>query len=575
MQQIHVRWSIKIPLRDGVQLNATIYHPADGTPTPAILTMTPYIADTYHARGAYFARHGYTFVIVDVRGRGNSAGNFQGELGDGPDGYDVVTWLAAQSWCDGQVAMWGGSYAGQNQYLVAAQQPSALAALAPAAAAHIPVDHHFRGAPRGKHMLSWPILVAGVTGNWNLMLDSDLWESQYTAHHQARAPFRQLDEFVGIPNQHFQEQVTAATHDPYWVARQMQPADFARLTMPILTIAGHYDDAQRGSLWFYRQHLQHGPADAAERHFVVIGPWDHAGTRTASATVGGVRFGDAALVDLNALNRAWYDFTLRNGPRPPLLAEKNVAYYLMGAERWRFANRLDQIATGTRTFYLNSTNGQAGDLFHSGSLVVAPPPQAQPDTFVHDPLDNRIADLEQGLRGGYSTDQRFPLADQRFDVALSGDGLIYHSAPFATECEITGWPHVTLWLAMDVPDADFHVMVSEVLPDGTILKLSDAYLRARYRHGRDQEALITPGVIVRYDFDQFTFFARLFRPGSRVRLVVRCPTSLHWQINYHSGGNVDAESGADARTAHITLYHDAEHPSCLLLPVVDSGTVGQ
>ena len=70
-------WGVKIPMRDGVKLNATVYRPKDQKEAlPVIFELTPYISDTYHNRAYYFAQHGYVFAIVDVRGRGNSEGHF-------------------------------------------------------------------------------------------------------------------------------------------------------------------------------------------------------------------------------------------------------------------------------------------------------------------------------------------------------------------------------------------------------------------------------------------------------------------------------------------------------------------
>ncbi|HEV3149152.1 MAG TPA: CocE/NonD family hydrolase, partial [Chthoniobacterales bacterium] len=109
-----LRWGVKIAMRDKVELNATLYLPKtpDGSPprTPVIFTLTPYISDSYHARAAYFASHGYAFALVDVRGRGNSGGEFEPFANEPHDGRDVVEWLAQQPFCDGKVAMWGGSY---------------------------------------------------------------------------------------------------------------------------------------------------------------------------------------------------------------------------------------------------------------------------------------------------------------------------------------------------------------------------------------------------------------------------------------------------------------------------------
>jgi putative CocE/NonD family hydrolase len=132
-------------MRNGVDLNATIYIPNSSSQksdarTPVIFTLTPYISDTYHARAACFASHGYSFALVDVRGRGNSGGEFVTFANEPRDGHDVVEWLAKQPYCDGQVAMWGGSYAGYDQWATAREFPPHLATIVPAAAVHPGVD---------------------------------------------------------------------------------------------------------------------------------------------------------------------------------------------------------------------------------------------------------------------------------------------------------------------------------------------------------------------------------------------------------------------------------------------------
>ena len=93
--QVKFQWGVKIPLRDGVKLNATVYTPRDQkAPAPCVFTLTPYISQSYHDRGMYFASHGYPFLTVDVRGRGNSEGQFRPLIQEARDGHDVVEWLA-------------------------------------------------------------------------------------------------------------------------------------------------------------------------------------------------------------------------------------------------------------------------------------------------------------------------------------------------------------------------------------------------------------------------------------------------------------------------------------------------
>jgi hypothetical protein len=75
--KVELQWGVRIPLRDRVRLNATLYKPAGlKEPRPCLFTLTPYVGDGNHARGMYFAAHGYPFLTVDVRGRGNSEGSF-------------------------------------------------------------------------------------------------------------------------------------------------------------------------------------------------------------------------------------------------------------------------------------------------------------------------------------------------------------------------------------------------------------------------------------------------------------------------------------------------------------------
>ena len=93
-------------------------------------------------------------------------------------------------------------------------------------------------------------------------------------------------------------------------------------------------------------------------------------------------------------------------------------------------------------------------------------------------------------------------------------------------------------------------------------------LRARYRESLRAEKLVTPGEINQYVFEGFTFFSRRISKGSRLRLIISCPNTIYLEKNYNAGGVVAEETGEDARTAHITLYHDPQHASYVELPVV-------
>jgi uncharacterized protein len=566
-KDVDILWAVKVLLRDGVRLNATVYKPTDRKGSlPAIFTLTPYIADSYHDRAMYFARHDYVFVLVDVRRRGNSEGGFEPFANEARDGHDVVEWLAQQPWCNGKVAMWGGSYAGFDQWATLKEFPPHLATIVPAAAAHPGVDFPAFKNIFSSYVIQWLTYTSGVTPNVKLFGESSFWIQKYRERYLAQRPYRELDRIVGNPSEHFQNWLRHPMPDEYLDAMAPRDADYARMRLPILTITGHYDDDQPGALEYYRRHMQHGTPEGRERHYLIAGPWDHAGTRKPNREVGGLRFGEASLVDLNNLHREWYDWTLKGGKRPGFL-KKRVAYYVAGAEEWRYADRLEAIPTTVRKFYPGSADGRPNDVFHSGTLGTDPPKEAGVDQYVYDPLDVRPAELEREEVKHYVLDQRSAL--NRF-----GNGLVYHSEPLAQATEITGSVKLTAWIALDVPDTDFQADLYEVGPDGTSLLLTSDMLRARYRESLRRERLVEPGAVCRYEFTGFPFFSRRLAKGSRLRLVFHSPNTIHLEKNYNSGGAVADETGKDARTAHVRLFHDAEHASCLEVPVAEEKPAG-
>ncbi len=549
-------------MRDGVRLNATVYRPKNAGRLPVIFTLTPYISDTYHNRAWFFSRNGYVFVLVDARGRGSSEGDFKPFANEGRDGHNIVEWLARQPWSDGQVTMWGGSYAGFDQWSTLKEFPPHLKTIVPVASAFAAVDFPFYRNIFYSYEMQWLTLTSGTTPNSNLFGESAFWISKFRELYLAHRPFKELDQVVGNSSTVFQKWIAHPTPDAYWDAMAPTEADFRKMELPILSITGHYDGDQPGALEYYKRHMRYGSEQAKARHYLILGPWDHAGTRTPKKEVGGLVFGEASMLDMHQLHKEWYDWTLKSGP-PPKFLKKRVAYYVVGpgAEEWKYADSLDTIANHQLTLYLDSAGGGANDVFRSGTMSERKPGASPPDRYTYDPLDVRPAELEREEVKNYITDQRDALN-------LYGNGLVYHSEPFSEATEVSGTLQFVAWMAIDAPDTDFEVNVSEVLADGSSVALASDRMRARYRESLRQEKLVKAGEILRYEFDGFYFFSRRISKGSRLRLVLKSPNSIYQQKNYNSGGVVNEESGKDARTAHVTLYHDAEHPSYLKVPVV-------
>lgn len=557
---VRLQTGLRVPLRDGVDLGATAYLPkSPGAPGPCLLTLTPYTAQSYHSFAVYFAAHGFAHVVVDSRGRGDSGGVFRPMIQEANDGYDVVEWLARQPFCNGKVGMWGGSYTGYDQWATAKERPPHLATIVPAASSHAGIDFPARSNISYPFLLQWLTYVGGHTLQSEVMEDSAFWAGLWRDRFERGAAFATLGTEVGPAPPMLAEWLAHPEVDAYFDAYSPTPAQYAALDIPILTITGSYDDDQPGALAYYRDFMRDASPAERARHFLVIGPWDHAGTHTPTLAAGGVTFGPAALVDLNAFHLDWYRWTMAGGDRPAFLAGP-VVYYVAGADRWRTAATLDAVTAEARPLYLGST-GDATHVFASGTLTAgAAAGTAKTDAYVYDPRDVSRAALEASVDPASKVDQSLVFASD-------GRQLVYHSAPFPAATEIAGTFRLSAWLAIDRPDTDFLATVYEIDPDGHSIWLSSDQLRARYRTSLRHAELVTTRAPLRYDFARFTFVARRVAAGSRLRVVIGPINSIYTEKNYNSGKPVATETMADARAVTVTLVHDAAHPSTLVVPI--------
>jgi predicted acyl esterase len=145
--------------------------------------------------------------------------------------------------------------------------------------------------------------------------------------------------------------------------------------------------------------------------------------------------------------------------------------------------------------------------------------------------------------------------------------LVYHTDPVPNETPLVGSPKVSLWVSIDTPDVDLECDLYEIQPDGTSIALWSDFRRLRYRYSLREANRVKPGEIVRCDFKPGLFVARRLMKGSRLRLIVTAVNSILWQKNYCSDGVVAEETAKDARTCNVQVYHDAEHPSAIELPL--------
>lgn len=174
---MRIEFDQRVPMRDGITLSADIYLPTDpareAQQWPVILSRTPYQKATMAilTSGKYYVEHGYVFVAMDVRGRGDSDGEFVPHFNEGRDGYDAIEWCAAQPWCDGNIGTAGSSYPGYIQWLAALQQPPHLRTMI----VRVTPSDPFVETPTGLHSPMHLCWLHYVSGRSNQLMEAVDW----------------------------------------------------------------------------------------------------------------------------------------------------------------------------------------------------------------------------------------------------------------------------------------------------------------------------------------------------------------------------------------------------------------
>jgi uncharacterized protein len=208
--------------------------------------------------------------------------------------------------------------------------------------------------------------------------------------------------------------------------------------------------------------------------------------------------------------------------------------------------------------FLDSTANPT-DLAIAGTLR-AVAPRGKPDGYRYDPRDVSNAALEAELNTS-------SLTEQRLVQAKRGQHLVYQTAPYTEDTEVSGFFRLSAWISIDQPDTDFEAKVYEVTPDGSSVVLSQDLIRARYREDARTPKLIDTKAPLRYDFNQFHFVSRQIQKGNFLRLIIGPNNSIYTEKNYNSGGTVASESVKDARPVNVMLHHSQEYPSILYVPL--------
>ena len=532
------RYNLRVPLRDGITLAADLVLP-EGRPAPAVVMRTPYgrSGERQSARAEAFARGGYAYVLVDVRGRGDSDGSFVPYRNDGPDGADVIDWVAAQDWCDGRVATHGGSYPGRIQWLTALHRPAALKAMVCLVTPSDP-------------FVEWPTGVPDpMSVHWFRMTDGRA--IQYTGDTDwmtvyAHRPLLTMDEAAGFVSPNWREEVRHTTLDEWWEPVRYQHR-IGELDLPVLHISGWYDDEEIGTPANFAAMTAAGRTGQR----LLMGPWGHAVNTTRK--LGEVDFGPDAVIDLDAYVLAFLDEHVRGiAPEPE---PEPVRIFVMGAGQWRDEATWPPASAGTHVFHLAS-GGRANSRFGDGRLQAEPPVADQaPDEWVHDP--DRPVPFITGKGSG-----QIGGPDDYLGVENRGDVLGYSTEPLAEPVELIGPVTLVAHVATSAADTDIMAKLVDVHPNGFAQRLCDGMVRLRYRSGFDRAEPVTPGQVYEVRIVMWDTCERL-DAGHRIRVEVASSALPKFDVNLGTGGDMITETEGVQATNRI--WHDASRPSRLIV----------
>ncbi|GHO95806.1 hydrolase [Reticulibacter mediterranei] len=556
LRELQILFDQRVPMRDGITLSADVYLPAGELESigqrPVIVTRTPYMkakVGIYEA-ARYFVRYGYIFVAMDVRGRGDSEGVFVPYFNEGLDGYDAIEWCASQPWSDGNVGTIGASYEGRIQWLTAVEQPPHLKTMIVLVPPSDPFVETPTGVPSPMH-LCW---LHYVSGRLNQPMELVDWEQVYE-----HLPLVTMDQQVGRNIPRWRTEIEHAQLDDYWRPLCYQ-IRFEQVQVPVLHISGWYDDEQIGTpLNFAGMTANGGNPVARENQRLLMGSWGHAVNRDTK--LGEVDFGSQAIIDLRGEQLSWYDRWLK---QIPLKAKAPVRIFVMGENVWRDEQEWPLARTHWTNYYLHS-GGRANSRFGDGSLSTSSPAADQPhDSYSYDPAQPVpfITDPTSSQIGGPDD---YSALERRDDV------LVYVTAPLEQAVEVTGPVRVDLYASSSAPDTDFMAMLLDVWPNGFRQRLCDGMVRARFRDGMEQPALIEPGRIYQYTIDCWNT-AQVFQVGHRIALAISSSAFPKYDRNLNTGEPLGQTAAMAVAQQHI--YHDAAHPSAVILPVIPRHTEG-
>ena len=553
--------NIPVPMRDGVNLSADIWLPpsslGDG-PWPVLLLRTIY--DNQEARyigwTRQFTARGYAVVMQDCRGRGDSDGEWEPYVCELYDGYDTHEWIGQQEWCDGNLGTFGLSYPGFTQTLPATLRSKYLKAVAPIASQQDNYGHH-RVNGVIHHNVAFAFLnMLGRSMQYESLKHFDQ-DSFFFA-----LPLDTAMEEVSSTHPYYAGVVAHEQYDEWWSSYSLRDK-YDQPEVPSYFITGWFDSLSNENFKLFNGWSKNARTENARKKTkLLVGPWSHQIAPWGRVPMGengeyaDRTFGKQSLSDVIEMHTRWYDHHLK-GIDTGINDDPPIQLFVMGSNEWRFEHEWPLARTEWTKYYMRSSGDAAGQ---GGSLTLdAPSSTESVDEFTYDP-ENPV----QSLGSQYQT---YDWCGPRDRSALQSrdDVLVFTTDPLKEDIEVTGPIRATIWASSDAVDTDFTAALTDLEPDGKAIALCEGILRARFRHGTENPEMMTPGEIYEFEIDMWNT-SNVFKAGHCIRVEISSSNFPRYNRNLNTGNPIASDT--EIRIANQKLFHDPDHQSHVMLPVI-------
>lgn len=499
-----------VEMRDGIKLATDVYLPGNGK-YPVVLIRTPYGREGFEDIAGFFTKNGYALVVQDIRGTGESEGIFRAFLDDGwnelQDGNDTVEWILKQDWCNGRVAIWGGSAMGIAGYMLVGCRNIDCALVAIAAS----------------NLYEHAMYLGG-----EFRIDAEEWLKD-----------RKADYMIDVFLQHY-------NYDNFWKQLDLSTRyDFVET--PIYHVGGWFDIFAEGIIDAFVG-LQN-----KENQKLVMGPWTHEGM--FSLKQGDFIFPPNSIFDASQETLKWFDYWMKGIEfnEPPvkfyMIGECSTENYMAKEEgnEWWYSNEWPPMANKRKLFL--------GD----GTLGFEKIPNEGYNEYLYNP-----ANPAPTIGGRNLVWEAGP--KEQSELEARDDVLVYVTPPLNESIAVAGEIKLHLWISSSCKDTDFVAKLCDVYPDGKSYLISEGILMARHRKSFEREDFLEEGKIYEINVSLGNI-AIMFNRGHRIKLFITSSNYPAYERNPNTGDAI--RKNETYEIARNRIYFGGKYDSYIELPIIE------